>query len=241
MKIQVILAVLALATAPAVAQRPSGNTRQPVHEPAAGSGTSQRRDDGRGVAKAGAGQKQDRGRDNVPPPIPIPPIDRPLEPPPMLPPVVVLSPTSPVVVVDPPVYARRIRGSAVLTDAGLDSAGCGFNFAEQVICGYDDPGADIIYQTADTVSLLEAPDGSDIQELGPLSRFVPVPPGPVTGWEQSRDVEPKYGYVYLVRTQEDRYFEFRVTAVTPDSVSFTYAEARRDFQGRMPPPVEWER
>ncbi len=185
----------------AQSRRTTGSTREDQHPASPSSGTS--RGDQRSHEPASQPQRQD------PPPHPDPP-SHPVRPsPPVVPPppvggvpiegsgpVVILSPVSPAVSSpEESVPLWPVTGTEILGRL-IDSENSGYNFGDEEIVAFDDDGADVFYESQD--SLLCAADDTDIQDLGVSTGVSENLRVRKDGWATGRTVRVQPGHQYAV-------------------------------------------
>jgi hypothetical protein len=103
-------------------------------------------------------------------------------------------------------------------------AGAGWDFSAAAAVSYNDLAADVIYSDTLGIAEMYAADAyTDIQDAGYSTTLDHVDFAPTSGWSPTGTVELIQGHCYVVATRTNNYAKFRVTAVTPSSVTFDWA------------------
>jgi len=132
----------------------------------------------------------------------------------------------------------RPAGSTALNNSVNGLAGAGWDFSAFSKVAANDPAADIFYgysgglalMTATSVLIQTQPDtlyiNNEIQDAGYASTLDAVDVSPVgndAGWSPTGTVELIPGHCYIVWTWDNHYAKFRVTGVSPSTVSLDWA------------------
>ncbi len=224
----------------AQSRRTTGSTREDQH-PASSSSTSSRGEQ-RSHEPASQPQRQD------PPPRQDPP-SQPVRPAlPVVPPypvggvpiegsgsVVILSPISPAVSAPAEsVPLWPVAGTEIL-DRLTDPENSGYNFGDGEIVAYDDGGADVYYESQD--SLLRAADDTDVQDLGVSTGVSEDLRVRKDGWATGRVVRVQAGHQYAVWRWNGDVVRLYVQEVGGGAVVFDWMPGRAMERTALQGPI----
>ena len=99
----------------------------------------------------------------------------------------------------------------------------GYDFSTYSILAYDDKNTDMWYEYYGGVSYMDVNTDSDIQDMGPTQTILDINQAPAGGWSSTHDVQLTAGHTYVVRTWDNHYAKFRVSALATDHVVFDWA------------------
>ncbi len=221
-------------------RRTTGSTREDQH-PASPSSTSSRGEQ-RSQEPVSQPQRQDPPPHQDPPSHPVRPAPPVFPPPPVVGvpiegsgPVVILSPVSPTVsspAESVPLWP--VTGTEIL-DRLIDPENSGYNFGNEEIVAFDDDGADVFYESQD--SLLRAADDTDVQDLGVSTGVSEDLRVRRDGWATGRTVRVHPGHQYAVWRWNGDVVRLYVQEVGEGAVVFDWMPGRAMERTALQGPI----
>jgi hypothetical protein len=111
----------------------------------------------------------------------------------------------------------------VLDDYHLRPGFAGYDFSDYAILSYDHQRTDMYFENYDGTPYMNVRSDTDIQDVGYTNSLLDVRTAPSSGWSTTHDVRLSVGHTYVVWTWDDHYAKFRVTDLSPASVTFDWA------------------
>jgi hypothetical protein len=150
-------------------------------------------------------------------------------------PVVILSPVSPTVsspAESVPLWP--VAGTEIL-DRLIDPENSGYNFGDEEIVAFDDDGADVFYESQD--SLLRAADDTEIQDLGVSTGVSEDLRVRKNGWATGRTVRVHLGHQYAVWRWNGDVVRLYVQEVGEGAVVFDWMPGRAMERTALQGPI----
>jgi hypothetical protein len=110
-----------------------------------------------------------------------------------------------------------------LTDYKTVPLAAGYDFSTYSTLAYNDKNTDMWYEYYGGVNYMDVNTDSDIQDMGPTQTILDINQAPASGWSPTHDVQLTAGHTYVVRTWDNHYAKFRVSALSTDHVVFDWA------------------
>ncbi len=120
----------------------------------------------------------------------------------------------------------------VLWDFHTAPGAAGFDFSSDERCAYDDPEADIVFESRDGRGYIEVSRDTDIRDLGSTTDSSDRPA--TAAWSLTHEVLLTPGHTYVVWTWDDQFFRFVVTDESGQRVRYLWTQMDEDTNYRVP-------